>query len=149
VPRKTNRSVSSFGPELLAALIRGGEKTLAVPMPSFEAAFALRQRLYELRKALRSENHPDCARAYRASIALPTKEGDGSSVLTIRPKDEEFTAALRAVGITPIDTQKEASARLAELRVSQEERPEVESESPLGADYLATLLRDLPSENKV
>jgi hypothetical protein len=99
MPRKSSPPVSSFGPELLAALLRGGEKPLEVRLPSFETAFALRQRFYALRKSMKVENHHQTSIAYRCSIALPSRQSDGSAILTLRPKDAEFSSALRSAGI--------------------------------------------------
>ena len=124
MPRKSIPPVSSFGSELLATLLRGAQASFEIPCGSFETAFALRQRLYALRKSLKAESHPSCSTVYRVSIALPSKSG----ILTLRPKDEEFTSILRAAGIAA---------------TPQEEGGAEATETPMAPDYIANLLRDV------
>jgi hypothetical protein len=129
MPRKSPPPVSSFGPELLAALLRGGESRLEIKLSSFDLAFSLRQRFYALRKSMRNETHPQTSLAYRCSIALPSKEQDGTSILTLRPRDDEFASALRDAGIS---APKLDGNPLNEIE-----------ESSLSESALQNLLRDL------
>jgi hypothetical protein len=135
MPRKSAPSVASFGPELLAALLRGAVETLVVRLPDFDTAFALRQRFYALRAAMKRESHPQTSVVYRASMALPTKEPDGSSVLTLKPSDEVFVAALRAAGVNGEDLRPPAILLV---------EPAVEfTEHELPKDYIDSLLKDV------
>src|SRR6266404_2736573 len=99
MPRKSTPPVSSFGPELLAALLRGGQQELRIPVPNFQTAFALRQRFYALRKSMKAESHPQLAMAQRACIPLPQEQHDKTALLIIRPHDDEFANILRAAGV--------------------------------------------------
>lgn len=106
MPRKSTPPVSSFGPELLSALLRGGQKELRIPVPNFQTAFALRQRFYSLRKSMKAEGHPQLSIATRACIPLPLELRDKTAILVIRPHDDEFGSLLRAAGVTTEDLEQ-------------------------------------------
>jgi hypothetical protein len=98
---KRNRSktpVSSFGPELLAALVKGGASPLELVCIDSKVATKLVQRLYTLRKRMREENHPQADLAQRAKVSNQ-KGGKRLNVITISPHDWEFKDILAKAGI--------------------------------------------------
>lgn len=139
MPRKNNSPVSSFGPELLAALLRGGQQELRIPVPNFNTAFALRQRFYALRKAMRSESHEQLSFAMRASIPLPLENPDGTATLVIRPHDDEFSSLLRKAGVSVESLEINP---LAVLEVPEHTDHEPQS------DWLSSLLSGIEIEKR-
>lgn len=113
---KAPRPVESFGPELLAALLKGATTGVTVPM-TWRQAIRFRQRVHQMRESMRKTSHPKyelCTRV-RIGIELPTgcvtvKSGrhlvptdKGVEVkLVLSPNDSEFGPLLAAVGIDPL-----------------------------------------------
>jgi len=99
---RSRHPVSSFGQELLEALIRGGERELTIELPEVKNATYMVQRLYELRKRMREENHPQWELASRCRISNVTyvsKRPVKTNIVRIRPYDSEFRSALdKALG---------------------------------------------------
>lgn len=136
MPRKSSAPVSSFGPELLAALLRGGQSELRIDCPTFQIAFALRQRFYSLRKAMKAEGHEQLAIASRACIPLPQELPNKTAVLVIRPHDDEFSSLLRSAGVT---VEKLDFAPLEHLDTI---------ESSPSSGWLDSILKHVELENK-
>ena len=64
----------------------------------YSAAQAQRQKLYNLRAALRHENHPVYANALKVQIRLKQNK-DGSVTFTAEPVDHNFIQGLRDAGL--------------------------------------------------
>lgn len=111
--------ITSFGPQLLGALIKGSKEPIVLTL-SYREASVMRRRLYELRNRLREEKHElapivENVRIFiewGPSINFPTIEERVSSKsvrsprnpnatvrLTIRPADSEFREALQRAGV--------------------------------------------------
>ncbi len=93
VKQRTMR-VASFAPELIELFRRAAREKITITLPTPEAATRCRQRMYDLRKALRAEQHDLANLAERAQVRL-----DGS-VLIVEPRDHDIAATLRGEGIT-------------------------------------------------
>lgn len=113
---KTPRPVESFGPEILAALLKGATDGISVSMP-YRTAVRFRLRIHQLREAMRKSAHEKyelCSRV-RVSVKWPeetevTRLGrhfvpsDRSTpcLVLLQPNDTEFAEALRGAGIDPL-----------------------------------------------
>lgn len=117
IPIKSKpRPVESFGPEILAALLRGATEPLVLPMP-YKLGVRFRLRVHQLREAMRCTNHEKyklCARV-RVTIEWPLgtpteKSGrhiipsdrNTMCVVTLKPNDTEFADLLLSAGIDPL-----------------------------------------------
>lgn len=117
--QRSKAPIESFGPELMATLLKGARERTEVPMP-YRKGVALRRRLNSLRARMREENHPAYSLAMRAMIQLhwgkdagldPVPEHTNSqgvrfpddidvpAKLIISPRDSEFTTDLQRAGI--------------------------------------------------
>lgn len=141
MPRKTHSPVASFGPELLAALIKGGQEEVRVEFSSHREAFVLRQRLYGLRKALDAENHPLRAEARRATIPNPQEISEGKWVLTIRPVDAGFSSALRNAGVSADSLPKPPPIPPPSFPSDDPSEELPQESSPMGAAWIDNLLK--------
>ena len=90
--RDRNRApVSSFGPELMALLMRGAKEEVFIPLlnPSEKGMLRkLQHRLNTLRSSMFKENHPDYAIAIKCSTSL------NDTGLYLRPADSQFASLL-------------------------------------------------------
>lgn len=120
------KTLESFGPELMAALIAGSRKEVRIKMEvvgGWRKAWHLRQRLNSLRVVMRKGSHPQYRLVSKAKIKIIFGEEAGypkvdvikkSTVyypkdrnvfaqLIISPHDEEYGGFLRQAGITTED----------------------------------------------
>ena len=113
---KPQRPVTSFGPEILSALLQGATGQLKLSM-SYKTGVRFRLRIHQLREAMRNTGHEKyelCARV-RVSIAWPDgtpTEKQGRHVIpidrntlctvTLQPNDTEFAGILRDAGVDPL-----------------------------------------------
>lgn len=127
VKKPRNQPVSSFGPEVMAALLRGArEKFLIGPLP-YRTAISFHMRIHSLRRAMGLEQHPHFGLVSRAKIKIiwgadaglaaieektnergvrrPT-DTNAPVMLLIEPHDKDFTTYLVAAGIS-MDELKE------------------------------------------
>lgn len=104
--RKVNRQpVSSFGPQLLAVLLKGARQRVEIPCPDQRTMKWLQFRIQTLRGAMDRERHPQFELACRArtSRTWPDKaDPDKDCVLVIQPQDDQFSDILTRAGI-PVD----------------------------------------------
>lgn len=112
--------VESFGPELLAALIAGSKSKFEIALP-YSTAVKFRQRIYQLRFAMRMANHPQSSMVSRTRIQITWPEGTETKSnikkvhwpkdpetpckLIISPYDSEFADALGKAGIKTVELQ--------------------------------------------
>lgn len=104
-PQKSRYPVSSFGPELLATLLKGATERVEIPCPSMRVMMALQMRLQMLRGAMGRENHEQYplvtrARTSRTWDKESDPKGDRTSVLVIQPNDSQFNDILTKAGVT-------------------------------------------------
>lgn len=108
--------VSSFGPELLNALIQGSKQRFEIKDVSYREAVKFRMRCHQLRHRMRVENHQlaEVVAKTRIQIVWDTnvietlyskkrvpypKSADAKVDVIIEPHDSEFRNALAAAGI--------------------------------------------------
>lgn len=107
-------SVESFGPELMAALLQGAAGKFEVSMP-YRKAIKLRQRIYQLRLAMKQANHdkhklvartrvtiewPEDTKVTRTQqgVSYPNDRGVMCRVL-VQPADSEFKELFEQAGV--------------------------------------------------
>lgn len=111
--------VSSFGPEIMQALLRGAKERFEVPL-TYRMAVQFSQRINRLRRAMREEAHPQYGLVAKTKITIvwgkragypeveekassqnvkTPRDIDSPAKLIIQPHDKEFSAALIAAGI--------------------------------------------------
>lgn len=117
---KTKYPIESFGPELMAALLKGGREPVLIPFEGplgKKTAHNFQRRIHTLRRRMREENHPQYMVATRARVSLfwgekaaeldPKRfeslredyDGKRGAVIVIRPHDTEFASILNKAGI--------------------------------------------------
>lgn len=122
MPSKKTRTpppVTSFGPEIMAALLRGSKERFEIPMP-YRDAIKFTMRIHSLRHAMRTEGHeqvnvvsmtkvrvlwgeraglpPVPERKNSRNVPYP-ENSDIPAKVVIEPHDREFAQALIAAGI--------------------------------------------------
>ena len=110
---KTPRLVESFGPELLAAILKGATAPFTLEM-SYKFGVRFRQRIHQLREAMRVAKHEKYSLVARTRVSIEWPDGcqvikTGRHVVpvdrnvkckvTIQPNDTEFGDILIAAGI--------------------------------------------------
>lgn len=122
---KPIHTVDHFGPEIMAALLRGSKESFAVSMP-YREAVRFHMRLNSLRKAMRETEHEKYPVVAKTKIRIvfgkdagfpevpvtrnskntahPVDRSTPSKVI-IEPHDREFAAALEKAGITADELQ--------------------------------------------
>ena len=129
-PAPAPRPVSSFGPELFAALIHGAKTQLVLRMP-WKKAIRLRLRAQQLREAMRLADHPQYALVSLAQIGIELDPGTSFDLsgrnkiphdrsvevtFTISPKDSEFAELLQAAGVQIPDALPSATPSKANTK---------------------------------
>lgn len=111
---RTGFPVSSFGPELMALLLKGAHEPVELRL-SWRRANYLRKRLNHLRSQMRKENHQAYELAARAKVrvivppgtetrrtisgnSIP-KDHEAMTIVRVSPQDEEWTELIRAAGV--------------------------------------------------
>jgi len=134
---KTRYPISSFGTELMSAIIRGGRERLVLKFNNDEGegneytgrrkAKKFQLRIQTLRSQMREEKHPDYNIAARATVSVlwgakavnegapqdwaEDYAGKLGALVLIRPKDSEFRDVLADAGVvvsTPVEPPKAA-----------------------------------------
>jgi hypothetical protein len=118
---KSKYPIESFGPELMAALLKGSRERLVVPFVGESGkrmAHSFQKRIHTLRQRMREEKHPSYVIAARAMVSIFWGEravgvhdcakewgddynGNRGAIIVIRPRDSEFTDILAEVGVAP------------------------------------------------
>lgn len=122
--RKAKAPLSSFGPELMQALVAGGRGRVVIPFAEKAKAHSFQRRIHTLRARMRDEDHKDYDVAARAKVSLywghraveaklapggreaDFKDDDRGRLgawIVIAPQDSEFAEALAAAKITTSD----------------------------------------------
>lgn len=114
--RPSRYPVASFGPELMAALVKGAEERIEIKLETAREMQWLQQRIHMLRGAMGKEKHPNYSLVQRARTSRQWDEPEGTPRtgkptkfarnfrLVIEPNDVQFKSALEAAGIV-IDTE--------------------------------------------
>lgn len=152
-PKTGRYPVSSFGPELMALLIRASRERVEVPCNSMAQMKNLQMRLHMLRGAMNKERHaqyPIVTRVHTSCTWDSEKHPSTKSKqfpkdatnckLVLYPKDSQFADILEAAGIKAEEI-KSASTVLDELPAPDtpsdptiNSGPQPESTDPLNPD---------------
>ena len=108
-------ALTTFGPEIQAALIKGSREEVVIDLPYHEAV-VLRQRMHQLRARMREDKHPLTPIVNAAKITIRWSEDVATSTtrkgmkyptirqsivqLVIRPQDSTFRQALERAGVS-------------------------------------------------
>lgn len=105
--KRSKNPVSSFGPELMAVLIKGSRETVTIPFPDARSMKYFQLRIQTLRGAMRRENHPQLS---VVEIARTSRQWDLDEFgkptnfrLVVEPQDLRFRDAIKAAGIELTD----------------------------------------------
>ena len=101
-PKASRYPVTSFGPELMAILLKGAREKVSIPCPDQRFMKHLQMRLQMLRGAMAREKHPQYNLVTRARTTRQWSPlgKDLECVLVVQPNDAQFTDALRAAGVS-------------------------------------------------
>lgn len=108
--RPSRYPVDSFGPELMAALVKGSREIITIPCPDAATLLFLQQRIHMLRGAMGREKHPNYTLVQRARTSRMWDEPDGKRVakptkaatnfrLIIQPNDHQFADLIKQAGV--------------------------------------------------
>jgi hypothetical protein len=109
--RPSRYPVAAFGPELLAALLKGAEARIEIKLKTSREMTMLQQRIHMLRSSMAKEKHPAYTLAQRARTARHWDEPEGTPRtgkptrsatnfrLVIEPNDIQFAEALKDAGV--------------------------------------------------
>lgn len=134
-PRRRRRlySVESFGPKVLSILMHGakGQQEFTAP---WNKVIRLRQRVYQLREAMRRERHPIYPLVSRVQITIPEwpdprfgpKPSDTIVRCILGPTDHQYDDIIQQLGIetglgeggdfvTPSETEPSAQDSIESL----------------------------------
>ena len=103
MPRPVPR-VESFGPGIMAALLEGAKTGLSLDLP-YRKAVQFRQRLYQLRAAMRAEGHSEYKLVSRVRVTItwdPATNTVVSSKNVPIPRDRQ---TLVRVDVAPLDSE--------------------------------------------
>ena len=101
--KRHRNSVSSFGPELMAVLVRGSRERIEIPFDDWRTMCFFQLRLQTLRGSMRREKHPNLELVERARTARHWDEDERGAKhnfrLVIEPQDFRFRGAILKAGI--------------------------------------------------
>lgn len=127
-PRIRRYPVSSFGPEIMAALVKGSKERIVLQFPNQAAAITFQHRIHTLRSSMRKEDHPACELVSRARASrvygkklgpeyADDPDGKRACHLVIQPNDLQFADVVKAAGVEidppKVDVTEEGAAALA------------------------------------
>lgn len=133
MPTKSKTPVVSFGPKLLAALLKAARQEVRFEFPNEpRKAVRLAFRFNQLRQAMRAEKHEFADKVYRVKVlAHLTPQGKPTGVLTLTPKDSEFDEAFDAAGVELPDIVNEPSLIIVDESKSKKgQKEKVEDRLP-------------------
>ena len=107
-PKASRYPVSSFGPELMAILLKGARERVAIPCPDQRFMKYLQMRIQMLRGAMAREKHPNYTLVTRTRTTRTWNTALGKDVdcvLIVAPNDSQFSDVLQRAGVdvTPND----------------------------------------------
>ena len=109
-PKVSRYPVSSFGPELMAILLKGSRERVEIPCPDQRTMRHLQMRLQMLRGAMGREKHPQYTLVTRARTSRTWDAAVGVNercVLVVQPNDSQFAPALKSAGIAVTDNERD------------------------------------------
>lgn len=125
---KRTPSIESFGPELMAALLKGARERYTITLP-YRSAIKFRQRIYLLRQAMREANHEMYSAVSRTRITITWPEATPTQrnkwgfawpldratlcIVTVEPQDSEFASALAQAGVETKELESDPLATVS------------------------------------
>jgi len=108
--RRSSYPVTSFGPELMALLIKGSQESVLVPCTDAKELQYLQMRIHMLRGAMSRERHPQLEVVQRARTSRQWKTDPDTRrqydfTLLVEPNDLRFRASIAAAGVI-VDEKK-------------------------------------------
>lgn len=122
--------VSSYGPELMAALVKANREPVTLDFPNRRIAAKFQLRINQLRAAMRGENHPDypfaarvvCSLLWGERIGKPEDpKGEKAARIILKPRDSEFSDVLKNAGVDLDAFQEDSLA--GDRLLSKDEKP--------------------------
>jgi len=98
----SRRPVASFGPQLMALLLKGAKEEVIVPCPDRKTMNNLQMRLHMLRGAMDREKHVNYALVTRARTSRQWDEEGGAASnfrLRVAPNDSVFDDMLKPLNL--------------------------------------------------
>lgn len=129
---KSDQPLSSFGSELLATLRAGADKEIRITFDSPKTAVRFKQRIHQLRQAMKKAQAPGWEQTYRCGVRFAD---DDPKTLILAPKDSEFRSFLRSAQIPEIVEPPPVS----EVRIAESSIADPLSSDDQAAEFLATL----------
>jgi hypothetical protein len=108
-PKMSRYTVNSFGPELMAVLLKGARERVEIPCPDQRTMKFIQMRLQMLRGAMYRERHPQYDLVTRARTSRTWQKGDSDKncVLVVAPNDSQFSDIFRRAGIVPTEHERD------------------------------------------
>jgi hypothetical protein len=100
-PKMSRSTVNSFGPELMAVLLKGSRERVEIPCPDQRTMKFIQMRLQMLRGAMFRERHQAYAVVVRARTSRTWNKSDKDKdcVLVVQPNDSQFADIFKRAGI--------------------------------------------------
>jgi hypothetical protein len=132
--------LTSFGPELMAVLIKGSRETVVLSFDDVKKARGLQARLHTLRARMRDANHPQYSIVTRARTSLKwgreagflSERDKNKATLTIYPHDSQYREVLERAGFTNEDLVVDPLEEILEQIPSQP----IDTGKPVGLEAL-------------
>lgn len=99
MPRKHRAPLASYSPRLLEVWRRALTKTVRIPVENQHEGTRLRFRLYELRAALKEDDHPDYPSASRVSLSVVLDKDTSKYFVVAEHADARLDEILDRAGI--------------------------------------------------
>lgn len=134
--KRSRNPVASFGPELMALLIKGSRETVIVPCEDKRELQNLQMRIHMLRGAMGREKHPNTTTVQRARTSrmwdLDENGNPTNFRLRVEPQDLRFRAAIAAAGVVVDEAHVEDILADADTTVPID--PSLEPTAPTDSD---------------
>jgi len=100
-PKVSRYTVSSFGPELMAVLLKGARERIEIPCPDQRTMKFIQMRLQMLRGAMYRERHQqyELVTKARTSRTWDKADKDKNCILVVAPNDSQFADIFRRAGV--------------------------------------------------
>lgn len=99
MPRKHRAPLASYSPRLLEVWRMALTKTVRIPVENQNEGTRLRFRLYELRAALKQDDHPDYPSASRVSLSVVHNTDEDKYYVVAEHADAKLDEILDRAGV--------------------------------------------------
>ena len=129
-PKVNRYTVTAFGPDLMAVLLKGAREEVLLPCPDQRTMKHIQMRLNMLRGAMFREKHPQWELVTRARTTRTwpdPKDQNKGCVLKVYPNDSQFASIFEAAGIRATQHDRDI---LENLDGDTPSAPEIAPEEP-------------------